>query len=63
MQGKICHQIGFYLFKKCFPVFLVFWKENGENTSPLYLVIQVTACMFLEQGLASSQFFSTRISL
>jgi hypothetical protein len=40
-----------------------FRSTDEETTSPLYLVVQVTACMFIEQGLAGSQFFSTRISL
>jgi hypothetical protein len=37
-----------------------FLSTDEENTSPLYLVVQLSACMFIEQGLAGSQFFSTR---
>jgi hypothetical protein len=40
-----------------------FLSTDEENTSPLSLVVQVSACMFIEQGLAGSQFLSTRISL
>ncbi len=42
---------------------LHFLSRDEENTSPLSLIVQGTACMFIEQGLAGSQFFSTRLSL
>ena len=35
-----------------------FLSTDEENTLPLYLVVQVTACMFIEQGLSGSQFFA-----
>jgi hypothetical protein len=40
---------------------LGFLSTDEENTLPLYLIVQVSACMFIEQWLAGSQFFSTRI--
>ncbi len=40
-----------------------FLSTDEENTSPLCLVVQACACMFIEQGLVGSQFLSTRTSL
>ncbi len=42
---------------------LGFLSTDEENPEPLYLIVQASICMFIEQGLVSSQFYSTRISL